>query len=54
MAAATVELVVEMGWKDVRVEDICARAVVGRSTFFRYFEADGTLAASARVAGPSS
>lgn len=38
IATATIELVVERGFDAVRVEDICARAEVGRSTFFRYFE----------------
>ncbi|MEZ4331499.1 MAG: TetR family transcriptional regulator [Myxococcota bacterium] len=38
IATATIELVVERGFDAVRVEDVCARAEVGRSTFFRYFE----------------
>lgn len=38
IARATVELVVEQGFDGVRVEDVCARAEVGRSTFFRYFD----------------
>jgi AcrR family transcriptional regulator len=38
IATATVELVVELGFDAVRVEDVCARAEVGRSTFFRYFD----------------
>lgn len=38
IAAATVGLVVEQGFDAVRVEDVCARAEVGRSTFFRYFD----------------
>lgn len=38
IATATVELVVERGFDAVRVEDVCGRAEVGRSTFFRYFD----------------
>lgn len=38
IATATVELAVELGFEAVRVEDVCARAEVGRSTFFRYFD----------------
>lgn len=38
IASATVALVVEGGFDAVRVEDVCARAEVGRSTFFRYFD----------------
>ncbi|MFO0688591.1 MAG: TetR family transcriptional regulator [Myxococcota bacterium] len=38
IASTTVELVVERGFDAVRVEDVCAAAEVGRSTFFRYFD----------------
>lgn len=38
IASATIELVVERGFDAVRVEDVCAAAEVGRSTFFRYFD----------------
>ena len=38
IASATIELVVERGFDGVRVEDVCGRAEVGRSTFFRYFD----------------
>ena len=38
ISTATVELVVELGFDAVRVEDVCSRAEVGRSTFFRYFD----------------
>jgi AcrR family transcriptional regulator len=38
IAGATVTLVAEDGFDTVRVDDICAVAEVGRSTFFRYFD----------------
>lgn len=38
IASATVTLVAEDGFDAVRVDDICAVAEVGRSTFFRYFD----------------
>ena len=38
IAGATVTLVADSGFDAVRVEDICAVAEVGRSTFFRYFD----------------
>lgn len=38
IASATVALVVEQGFDAVRIEDVCTRAEVGRSTFFRYFD----------------
>jgi AcrR family transcriptional regulator len=38
VARVTVELVAERGLQAVRVEDICAKAEIGRSTFFRYFD----------------
>lgn len=38
IASGTVALVVERGFEAVRVEQICERAEVGRSTFFRYFD----------------
>lgn len=37
-ADAAVKLVSERGMRAVRVEDICERADISRSTFFRYFE----------------
>jgi AcrR family transcriptional regulator len=37
-AQAAVRLVAERGMQAVRVEDICERAEIGRSTFFRYFD----------------
>ncbi|CUU57176.1 DNA-binding transcriptional regulator, AcrR family [Parafrankia irregularis] len=38
VARVAVALVRERGLAAVRVEDICARAEIGRSTFFRYFD----------------
>src|SRR5262245_21543595 len=38
VARVTVELVAERGLQSVRVEDICTKAEIGRSTFFRYFD----------------
>lgn len=38
IAAATVQLASEHGLQGARLEDICAQAEVGRSTFFRYFD----------------
>jgi AcrR family transcriptional regulator len=38
IASATVTLVAENGFEAVRVDDICAAAEVGRSTFFRYYD----------------
>ena len=35
---ATVALVAQRGFDAVRIDDICERAEVGRSTFFRYFD----------------
>ncbi|MFB4308593.1 TetR family transcriptional regulator [Actinomadura sp. GTD37] len=37
-AQAAVRLVAERGMQAVRVEDICERAEISRSTFFRYFD----------------
>ncbi|MEO3783995.1 TetR family transcriptional regulator [Actinocorallia sp. B10E7] len=37
-AQAAVKLVAEHGMRAVRVEDICERADISRSTFFRYFD----------------
>lgn len=37
-AWAAVELVAERGIQAVRVDDICERADISRSTFFRYFD----------------
>ncbi|MBA9005338.1 TetR family transcriptional regulator [Thermomonospora cellulosilytica] len=37
-AQAAVRLVAERGMQAVRVEDICERADISRSTFFRYFD----------------
>ncbi|NEA28777.1 TetR family transcriptional regulator [Actinomadura bangladeshensis] len=37
-AQAAVKLVAERGMQAVRVEDICERAEISRSTFFRYFD----------------
>ena len=34
---ALVELILERGWDEVRVQDICDRANVGRSTFYTHF-----------------
>lgn len=38
IASATVTLVAQDGFDVVRVDDICAVAEVGRSTFFRYYD----------------
>jgi AcrR family transcriptional regulator len=38
ISAAALALIAERGLADVRVEDICAEAEIGRSTFFRYFD----------------
>jgi AcrR family transcriptional regulator len=38
VARVAVQLVMEHGLATVRVEDICERAEIGRSTFFRYFD----------------
>lgn len=38
ISAATLTLIAERGLAEVRVEDICAAAGIGRSTFFRYFD----------------
>jgi AcrR family transcriptional regulator len=38
IASGTVDLVARLGLDAVRVEDVCALAEVGRSTFFRYFD----------------
>jgi AcrR family transcriptional regulator len=38
ISAAALSLIAERGLADVRVEDICAEAEIGRSTFFRYFD----------------
>ncbi|MFA1547971.1 TetR family transcriptional regulator [Actinomadura chokoriensis] len=37
-AQAAVRLVAERGMQAVRVEDVCERAEISRSTFFRYFD----------------
>jgi AcrR family transcriptional regulator len=42
LAVAALELVEERGLSAVRVDDICARAEVGRSTFFRYYDSKET------------
>ncbi|MCK6548339.1 TetR/AcrR family transcriptional regulator [Myxococcota bacterium] len=34
---ALVALVIERGWDEVSVQDVCARADVGRSTFYAHF-----------------
>lgn len=36
--SAALALIAERGLADVRVEDICEAAEIGRSTFFRYFD----------------
>jgi AcrR family transcriptional regulator len=38
ISTAALGLIAEHGLADVRVEDICAAADIGRSTFFRYFD----------------
>jgi AcrR family transcriptional regulator len=38
ICAAAVSLIAAHGLAEVRVEDICTEAEVGRSTFFRYFD----------------
>ena len=38
ISAAALTLIAERGLAEVRVEDICEAADVGRSTFFRYFD----------------
>jgi AcrR family transcriptional regulator len=38
ISAAALSLIAERGLAEVRVEDICAEAEIGRSTFFRYFD----------------
>lgn len=38
ISAAAVSLIAERGLNEVRVEDICDEAEIGRSTFFRYFD----------------
>ena len=38
IGAVAVDLVDELGMAAARVEDICERAEIGRSTFFRYFD----------------
>jgi AcrR family transcriptional regulator len=42
LALAALDLVEERGLAAVRVDDICARAEVGRSTFFRYYDSKET------------
>jgi AcrR family transcriptional regulator len=42
LARIALELVAERGLDAVRVEDICERAEVGRSTYFRYFDSKET------------
>ncbi|GIJ51603.1 TetR family transcriptional regulator [Virgisporangium aliadipatigenens] len=37
VAAMAVDLFLERGFEETTVEDICARAEISRSTFFRYF-----------------
>lgn len=37
VAALVVELVLENGYEETTVDDICAAAEISRSTFFRYF-----------------
>ena len=37
LRAALVELVLERGWEGVRIQDLCDRADVGRSTFYKHF-----------------
>jgi AcrR family transcriptional regulator len=34
----TLDLVIEFGFENVRIEDICEAAEISRSTFFRYFD----------------
>jgi AcrR family transcriptional regulator len=34
---ALIALVLERGWDDIHVQDVCARANVGRSTFYTHF-----------------
>jgi AcrR family transcriptional regulator len=37
VAAVTVDLILERGYEETTVEDICRAAEISRSTFFRYF-----------------
>jgi AcrR family transcriptional regulator len=34
---ALIELIIERGWEEVSVQDVCDRADVGRSTFYTHF-----------------
>lgn len=37
LRAALVELILERGWDAVRIQDVCDRADIGRSTFYSHF-----------------
>ena len=53
---ALVELILERGWDEVSVQDVCERADVGRSTFYMHFADKEELLVSGfddlRQAGP--
>jgi AcrR family transcriptional regulator len=34
---ALVDLILERGWEDITIQDICRRAAVGRSTFYTHY-----------------
>ncbi len=44
---ALAELIIERGWDDISVQDICDRADVGRSTFYMHFSGKERLLARA-------
>jgi len=43
---ALASLIIERGWDDVSVQDICDRADIGRSTFYKHFSGKEKLLAS--------
>ena len=45
LRAALLELIIERGWDDIAVQDLCDRANVGRSTFYTHYDSKDALLA---------